>query len=249
MIKGLCFVVFGSLFATGARYLSPPLIESPLSYLSNVDRHHAQHHFHDGHHQKKFCSCGKCSLISQFQNCCPLAHTESQPFLPRNVVMSYSIFAGNSLGSSDDLPNSALSLEPNPELPPTSTLLHRDREKVMRQCFRSKGVQPCTFHLKDNWCVADENASSSSSSSQTLKLRCLLESVCPLACNHFITEPPCPSQVMIKTRRYLMLKSARNKHGNMDPRDAANFVLFLLLLGGDVERNPGPTGKVCYADA
>ena len=122
----------------------------------------------------------------------------------------------------------------------------------MRQCFRSKGVQPCTFHLKDNWRMEDlilnETASSQTFDKETLKLRCLLESVCPLACNHFITQPPRPSQVMIKTRRYLMLKSARNKHGNMDPRDAANFALFLLLLGGDVEQNPGPTGKVCYAD-
>ena len=248
MIKGLCFFVFGSLFATGARDLSPPFFESPLSYLSKVDRHHHDH-FHGGHHQKKFCSCGKCSFISQFQQCCPLAHVESQPSLSRNVLMSFSLCAGNPLGSPDALLNSALSLEPSPELPPSSMLLPCDRENVMRQCFRSMGVQSCTFRWKDNyWCMADSIIENSTSTiSEALKLKGLLKSFCPLVCNHFIAQPSRPSQVIIKTRRSLTVISARNKHGNVDPRDVANFALFLLLLGGDIECNPGPTGKLLKA--
>ena len=246
MIKGLCFFVFGSLFATGARDLSPPFTESPLSYLSNVDRHHHDH-FHGAPHQKRFCSCGKCSFISQFQQCCPLAHAESQPSLSRNVLMSFSLYAGSPLGSPDALPNSALSLEPNPELPPSSMLLPSDREKVTRQCFRSMGVQSCAFHRKENYrCMADLVIESNIN--EAFKLKGLLKSFCPLVCNHFIAQPSRPSQMIIKMRRSLMVLSARKKHGNVNPRDIANFALFLLLLGGDIEQNPGPTGKILNAE-
>ena len=169
--------------------------------------------------------------------------------------------AGIPLVSVDGLPvNSSLSLEPSPELPLIAMLLQDsqtcDRAGVMRQCFRSKGVQPCTYLKDDQWynidltfrinetvsfhtCDMDEETS--------LKLRYLLESVHPLTCNRFIThvQPPCLSQAVIKLkiRRYLTLKATRNKCGNVDPRGASNFALLLILLAGDVERNPGPTGK------
>ena len=61
MIKGLCFFVFGSLFATGACDLSPP-----FSYLSNVDRHHAQHHH--GHHKKGVIRVGNAVSFLNFNN-------------------------------------------------------------------------------------------------------------------------------------------------------------------------------------
>ena len=252
-MAGFYLFVFFAAGTTASTSLNQPM-KSPLRYLEATTdgRHATHHHFHDDYHRKSFCSCGKCSLLSQFQHSCPLAFSESQS--PVSRMSHCYTFAGNLQRSVDDLPmNSALSPEPSPELLPITTLLQDpptcDRETAMRQCFRSRGVQPRTFYLKD-YCIgltfqANENASVKvfDTYKETLELRCLLESVCPLVCNHFTTQPHRPSQVMVKMKQYLTLQSARNKRGNMDPRDAANFAMFLLLLGGDIELNPGPTGN------
>ena len=248
-IRGIFRVVGSLLLVSTGTTTTHFELKSPLHYLDFIESETRlstahRHHLHDDHHQTgRFCSCGKCSLISQFQHSCPVAYSESQSPISRSVQMSYYVFSTGNLvqQSLDGLPiTSALSQESNSDL------------HLLPQCFRSKGAHSCTY-LQDDCCIMDlfhvnktVSFKTFDTDEETLKLRSLLQvhSVRPLTCNHFIERPSCPFQVVVRIRRYLTLKSARNKGGNVgDPRGAANFFLLLLLLAGDVESNPGPSGK------
>ena len=258
--------VVGCLLVTGAVLNHFDLLMSPLNYSLNLQQFsetnsstacinhlqyrqcHSGHSNHNDHHQKRFCSCGKCTLVELFQQCCPLSHRATLTPLSNLIVMtSYytSDFLVNGtvgqLPSVDGLLNSTLSLELRSFPTPLQDTPACDR--VVNQCgFRYKRAR-VYYSVQQYYgsCIMDlfhvNNPLSVNTDKETLKLSLYLRT---LMHNHFIMQPLRPFQVMIKVRHYLTPKNIYNCKLIEDSRNTAHFAFLLLLLAGDVELNPGP---------
>ena len=53
----------------------PPVSSYSLSLDTSTACNHGHHLQSNNHPRRKFCSCGKCTLVAQFQQACPLAHS------------------------------------------------------------------------------------------------------------------------------------------------------------------------------
>ena len=236
-------------------------LKSPLKYLDffktslsgTTYRHHAVCRSHSDDHQR-VCSYGKCTLIEQFQQACPLAHSTALTPLSGSVLKtsyytSDFLVNGSSpwLPSVDILSNSSVALESQLKTRfQLSTPLQgfSTCDKVINRCFNFKGVYQCTYYLQDDSCTVDlfhiNKTVSAETFNENLKLRSLQFDFYCLKLNPFIAWLHHSFQV-IKTR-HLSAKYVHNrKHEYASYTHAANAaLLLLLLLAGDVERNPGP---------
>ena len=234
------------LIATGIFYL--PLKCLPNTYLVTVPTSLTEGpaaepcHLHDHHHEERtHCCCGKCTLVSQVQHSCPLAYGDLQSTLSKSVLAILRRLAGNptDVGGTIPPPNSTLLLESSPKILLTPNLFQQ-------QCFRFRRAAQCTY-VRDGLSVTNLNGAILfqiyDRDKETFKLTCSSQYDSPLVHKHFNASQFHPSHVVVNTRQYSTVKGSRGRHESSDPHRAANLALMLLLLGGDVERNPGPSRK------
>ena len=185
------------------------------------------------------CCCGKCSLVSLFENTCPQAYGSLTPYLQSTTLMSF--YSSDFLLPIDNwwkvLLNSALLPLGDPEmglaqLPQhTSTAGACDR----KQCFRLRRARTSTSfpgEINDNTSINTFQAGKG-----TVKI--YLDFAKQLQ-NHQARL----LDVNFSTKLYTDTDDAKS-----DPKSLANIVLLLLIIAGDVEVNPGPESgnlsKVC----